>query len=253
MKPFLTSVFVAAVFGAVAGAALSSYMSSPAVAAYAQGKSSFAPGHQSTDPSAVGTWFGIARPCPATGDDADHAAFCQAICGLCPSTPGTLPPELPMIPTIHGDGTVTVNDSGSIAVFHTTAQGAWAADPDPSQPQLAGQTRYQASFMWLQGDGGDPGQFIGVARPRFVTYWNPDNPDNMIGYIQPHFFPIVGPGGLVDVLTSGLKGSLNVTNHYPVIDPLAQLPAGCTPFQNGGNCFGTFHFTIHRVKSNVPN
>jgi hypothetical protein len=253
MKPFLlSSVLVTAVLGAVAGAALSSYMSSPAVTAHAQGKSSFAPGHQSTGPSAVGTWFGVARPCPATGDDAGHAAFCQAICGLCPETPGTLPPEVPMMPTVHADGTVTVNDAGSIAVFHTTAQGAWAADPDPGQPQFAGKTRYQASFIWLQGDGGQPGQFIGVARPRFVTYWDPTNPDNMIGYIQPHFFPIT-TGGLVDVLTSGFKGSLDVTNHYPVIDPLAQLPSGCTPFQDGGNCFGTFHFTIHRVKANVPN
>jgi hypothetical protein len=253
-RSLLSSVLVTAVLGgAVAGVALSSYMNSPAVAAHAQGKSQFAPGHQSTDPSAVGTWFGIARPCPATGDDAGHAAFCQAICSNCPSTPGTLPPEVPMMPTVHADGTVTVNDAGSIAVFHTTAQGAWAADPDPSQPQFAGKTRYQASFIWLQGNGGQPGQFIGVARPRFVTYWDPENPDNMIGYIQPHFFPITGPTGLVDVLTSGFKGSLDVTNHYPVIDPLAQLPEGCTPFQDGGNCFGTFHFTIHRVKANVPN
>ena len=158
MKPFLlSSVLVAAVFGAVGGAAISSYLSSPAVVAHAQGKSQFAPGQQSADPSAVGTWFGVARPCPATGDDAGHAAFCQAICGACASTPGTLPPEVPMMPTIHGDGTVTVNDAGSIAVFHTTAQGAWAADPDPSQPQIGGRTRYQASFIWLQGDGGQPG------------------------------------------------------------------------------------------------
>ena len=156
-----------------------------------------------------------------------------------------------MMPTIHSDGTVTVNDAGSIAVFHTTAQGAWAADPDPSQPQCPGTARYQASFIWLQGDGGQPGQFIGVARPRFVTYWDPANPDNMIGYIQPHFFPIAGVGGLVNVLTSGFKGSLNVTNHYPALDPLARLPEGCTTFQDGGNCFGTFHFTIHRVKADV--
>ena len=112
MKPFLlSSVLVAAVFGAVGGAAISSYLSSPAVVAHAQGKSQFAPGQQSADPSAVGTWFGVARPCPATGDDAGHAAFCQAICGACASTPGTLPPEVPMMPTIHSDGTVTVNDA----------------------------------------------------------------------------------------------------------------------------------------------
>lgn len=244
MKRFLSlSVLVTTVLGAVV--------------AHAQGAREFAPGQQKKDqitgPSVVGTWFGIARPCPATGDDANHAAFCQAVCGTCASTPGTLPPELVMVSTIHADGTVTVNDAGSIPVFRTTAQGAWAADPDPSQTQVGGQTRYQATFIWLQGNGGQPGQFIGVARPRFVTFFDPGNPDNMIGYIQPHFFPIVGPGGLVDVLTSGSKGSLDVTNHYPTIDPLAQLPQGCTPFQNGGNCFGTFHFTIHRVKANVPN
>ena len=222
---------------------------------HAQGKSQFAPGHQSNDPSAIGTWFGVARPCPATGDDAGHAAFCQAICGLCPSTPNTLPSEVPMMPTVHADGTVTVNDAGSITIFHTTAQGAWAADPDPTQPQIAGRTRFQASFIWLQGDGGLPGfaKFVGVARPRFVTYFDPKNPDNMIGYIQPHFFPITDANGVVNVLPSGHKGSLDVTNHYPVIDPLAKLPPGCTPFQNGGNCFGTFHFTIHRVTANVPN
>jgi len=75
----------------------------------------------------------------------------------------------------------------------------------------------------------------------------------MIGYIQQHFFPITDANGVVNVLPSGHKGSLDLTNHYPVIDPLAKLPPGCTPFQNGGNCFGTFHFTIHRVTANVPN
>ena len=113
------------------------------------------------------------------------------------------------MPTLHADGTVIVSDAGSIPVFHTTAQGAWAADPDSTQPQVEGRTRYQASFIWMQGNGGSPGQFIGIARPRFVTYWDPGNPDNMIGYIQTHFFPIAGPGGLVDVLTSGFKGSLS--------------------------------------------
>ena len=155
-----------------------------------------------------------------------------------------------MMPTIHADGTVTVNDAGSTIVFHTTAQGSWAADPDKTQPQLAGKTRYQASFIWLQGDGQTPGHFLGVARPRFVTYFDPKNPDNMIGYIQPHFFQIVGAGGLVKTLPSGSKGSLDVTNHYPELDVLAPLPSGC---QNLKGCLGTYHFTIHRVKPNVPN
>jgi hypothetical protein len=205
-------------------------------------------GDMTAAPGVVGAWFGIARPCPATGDDAGHAAFCQAVCGTCLSTPGTMPPELPMMSTLHADGSVLANDAGAIAVFHSAAQGVWTADPDPAQPQFADKTRYQATFMWLQSNGGQPGQFIGLARHRFVTYWDPGNPDNMIGYIQPHFYPIVGGGGLVDVLPSGLKGTLDVTNHYPTIDPLGSLPAGCTPFQNGGNCFGTFHFTLHRMK-----
>lgn len=256
MKRFvLSSAVVTGLLCAIAGGVSLSFMDSPAILAHAQSKSQFAPGHQteSSGPTAVGSWFGIARPCPATGDDAGHAAFCQAVCGLCASTPGTLPPELPLMPTMHADGTMTVSDAGAIAVFHTTAQGAWAADPDPVQPQIEGTTRYQGTFVWMQGNGASPGNFIGVARPRFVTYWDPSNPDHMIGYIQPHFYPIVGAGLLVDVLTSGFKGSLNVTNHYPAIDPLAPLPPGCTPFQNGGNCFGTFHFTIHRVNANVPN
>ena len=211
-----------------------------------------APGEATPAPGVVGAWLGLARPCPATGDDAGHAAFCQAVCGTCQSTPGTMPPELVLMSTIHADGNITASDSGAIAVFHSPSLGEWTADPDPAEPQFAGKTRYQATFVWLQGNGGTPGQFIGLARPRLVTFWDPANPDNMIGYIQPHFFPIVGPGGLVDVLTSGLRGGLDVTNHFPALDPLAPLPAGCTPFQSGGNCFGTFHFTLHRIKSDVP-
>src|SRR5688572_20140484 len=216
----LSPILVTTIVAASAAAALSGYLRGPAVTVQAQGKTEFAPGQQPSQPAvgAVGTWFGVARACPATatGDDADHAAFCQAVCGDCLSTPGTMPPELPMLPTIHADGTMTVNDAGSIPVFRTTAQGAWAPDPDPSQVQLPNNTRYQGTYMWMQGNGGNPGQFIGVGRPRFVTFWDPANPDNMIGYIQPHFYPIVGPSGLVDVLSSGFKGALNVTNHYPV-------------------------------------
>jgi hypothetical protein len=254
-RPILSSL-LAVIVSSAAAVALFTDNSSPAAIVHADGDKGDRDKGDSARPSAVGTWFGVARPCPAApGDDADHAAFCEAVCGLCAFTPNTLPSEVPMMPTIHADGTVTVNDAGSIPVFHTTAQGAWAADPDPTQPQFPRKTRLQASFIWLQGDGGQPGasKFIGVARPRFVTYWDPKNPDNMIGYIQPHFFPITDANGIVNVLPSGYKGSLNVTNHYPALDLLAKLPQGCTPFQEGGNCFGTFHFTIHRVKANVPN
>jgi len=260
-RSLLSSGLATAILGAAAVALVTSGV--PSTTVQAQGKSQFAPGQQSTAPTAVGTWFGIARPCPATGDDADHEAFCQQICNNAPcKTPIGLPPEVPMMPTIHADGTVTVNDAASIPVFHTTAQGAWAADPT-GLPQQTGTTRLQASFIWLQGTGGSAwfahppyggtdAAFVGVARPRFVTYWDPKNPDNMIGYIQPHFFPIVGGDGLVTVEENGSKGGLNVTNHYstsPFGDPLAQLPAGC----DSPNCLGTYHFTIHRVKANVPN
>ena len=258
MRSLLSYARVAIVTVAVAGAAALTYVHSPAMSAD-EGKSEFAPGHQSSDPSAVGTWFGVARPCQVdlAGADAGHFDFCDKVCHLCPFIPGTLPPEVPMMPTIHGDGTVTVNDAGSIPVFHTTAQGAWAADPDPKQPQFAGKTRYQASFVWLQGSpdqvagGGVVRQFVGVARPRFVTYFDPKNPDNMIGYIQPYFFPIVGADGKVNVLAPPqMKGNLDVTNHYPALDFLAKLPSVCEPEVG---CLGTFHFTIHRVKPNVPN
>ena len=85
MKPLLlSSVFVTAILATAAGTAISSYITSSSVTVQAQGKSQFAPGHQSTGPNAVGTWFGVARPCPAAGDDAGHAAFCQAICGTVP-------------------------------------------------------------------------------------------------------------------------------------------------------------------------
>jgi hypothetical protein len=173
------------------------------------------------------------------------------VCASCASTPGTLPPEFVLMSTIHADGNIAASDSSAIAVFHSPSQGEWAADPDPTRVQFAGKTRYQATFVWLQGNGATPGNFIGLARQRLVAFWDPGNPDNMIGYVQPHFFPIVGSGGMVDVLPSSSRGALDVTNHYPVLDPLALLPPGCTPFQDGGNCFGTFHFTLHRIKSDV--
>jgi hypothetical protein len=254
-RSMLLSIFATSLLGALGGMMIFNHAN---VTVHAQGQSQFAPGQQSTAPSAVGNWFGIARPCPATGDDAGHAAFCQAVCGTCASIPGSLPSEVPMMPMIHADGTVTVNDAASTLVFHTTAQGVWAPDPDATQPQFAGKTRLQASFIWLQGDGQTPGHFVGVARPRFVTYWDPTNPDNMIGYIQPHFTPTNGgpptpfpySPNMYVVPSPNFKGNLDVTNHYPAFDFLAKLPSGC---QTDKGCLGTYHFAIHRVKANVPN
>ena len=212
-------------------------------------------------PSAVGNWFGIARPCPVTPGDEGHADFCTAICPTCTGG-GPLPPEVPMMPMIHGDGTVTVNDAASIKVFHTTAQGVWAPDPDPSSYQIHGRTRLQASFIWL--DGTPDHRFDGVVRPRFVTYWDPTNPDNMIGYIQPYFFPTNGwpfpppaPPGLpllgdhmLVIPAPNHRGNLDVTNHYPAVNFLGKLPKTCSP---DVGCLGTYHFTIARQKANVPN
>ncbi len=255
MRSRMLSV-LATVLMAVAALTLINHVSSPSVTVYAQGVSRSAPGH-SNDPSPVGAWFGVARPCPAdAGSDASHVAFCEQICGLCGSIPGTLPTEVPMMPSILGDGTVVVNDAGSIPVFHTTAQGSWAADPNDAI-QLPGHTRYQASFVWLQGSNDQvndqvtpPGvtrQFVGVARPRFVVFWDPSNPDAMLGYIQPYFFPIVGANGLVNVLPSNVAGPFE-GSHQPAIPFLNPLPEGC---QNNLGCLGTFHFTIHRIKPSV--
>jgi len=240
----------AAVAGVIVSAMLLA-LSAP-VTLHAQGKSRAAPGH-SEDLSPVGAWWGIARPCPANpASDPSHVALCQQICGLCPFVPGALPPEVPMMPSILGDGTVVVNDAGSIPVFHTTAQGSWAADPN-GDIQLPGKARYQASFVWLQGSPDQvagPGvvrQFVGVARPRFVVYWDENEPDQMFGFIQPYFFPIVGQNGLVNVLPADPANPFE-GNHFPALNFLQPLPPGCSP-ANG--CLGTFHFTIHRIKPSV--
>src|SRR5437899_349801 len=75
-------------------------------------------------PNVVGAWFGIARPCPANPatDSADHAAFCTAVCGLCPNS-GELPPEIPLTSTLIDDGTILEDDAGEIGLYHTTAHG----------------------------------------------------------------------------------------------------------------------------------
>lgn len=255
-RSVLFSVFSVAVLGALAGSAIYSRLADPVATVLAKG--------QPAPPSSpAGTWWGIARPCPASFADFDHAALCQQICGQCTAVTGALPPEVPMMPSILSDGNIVVNDSGSIAVFHTTAQGQWAADPDPYQPQIPGRVRYQASFVWLQGSpdklgkvNPDPNvpevnrQFGGVARPRLVMYFDPQNPDAMFGYIQPHFFSIVNPAtGLVNVLPASIAGAFEGT-HQTAINFLGPLPAGC---QLDKGCLGTYHFTIHRVKANVPN
>ena len=218
--------------------------------------------------SAVGSWFGIARPCPAdpVADSPTHAAFCQAVCGLCPSIPNTLPPEVPMMPIFVSDGTVTADDAGEIGRYHTTAHGHWVVSGGGDGiPDWQNLPRYKATFFWLGSSykqGGFPGDpastepygtccFNNSVRPRFVAYFDSTDPDRMIGFIQPY---ATAPGTFVDPATGlVIVNPLNpqdpkAGNHIPAApgDLLGgSLPAGC---QNNLGCLGTYHFIIRRIK-----
>jgi hypothetical protein len=194
------------------------------------------------DINPIGAWFGVARPCPANAatDSALHVAFCQSICGICPST-GLLPPEVPMMPTLLADGTVLADDAGELSLYHTTAHGKWAVSEDDGLPNRPGTTRFKATFLWL-GQTGPTNQLDNSVRPRFVTYFDSDDPDRMIGFIQPYFFPIAAGGIVIPAPpTDPLSG-----NHIPAVDPLGSLPAGC---QLDKGCLGTYHFVIRRIKA----
>jgi hypothetical protein len=218
-------------------------------------------------PSAVGAWFGIARPCPgdAAADSPTHLAFCQAVCGQCSSIPGTLPPEVPMMPTMLADGTVLADDAGEIGRYHTTAHGNWGVSNGDGLPDWQNLARFKATFFWLgsafgPAQGGFPGNpvstetygtccFSNSVRPRFVAYFDPADPDRMIGYIQPYYFPFVDTKtGNVSVAPFN-PADPKAGNHIPAAptDPLAgALPAGC---DNSKGCLGTYHFVIRRIKN----
>lgn len=213
----------------------------------------------------VGAWFGIARPCPASPetDSPEHAAFCQTVCGTCPSIPGALPPEVPMMPTLLGDGTVLADDAGEIGRYHTTAHGKWQTNTSTSTVQFAGKQRFEATFFWLQstpptsqpgsltdlvGQLGGTCCFSSSVRPRFVTFFDPRDPDRMLGFIQPYFFPFVDPEtGLVRVNPPSSSDTF-AGNHIPAtaVDPVGAALPPCSP-ANG--CLGTYHFVIRRIKA----
>jgi hypothetical protein len=244
-----------------------------AIAGFAEEKPEFFGVQPVAAPSAVGAWFGIARPCPAdpAGDSPVHAAFCQAICGTCGSIPGTLPPEVPMMPVFVSDGTVTADDAGEIGRYHTTAHGHWVASSGDGLPDWTSPTtgavlaRSKATFFWL-GSSFGPGAFNGspataepygtccfnnVVRPRFVAYFDPSNPNEMIGFIQPYAVPSFTSAstGLVTVVPYNGSNPLE-GNHIPVPqnDLIGNpLPAGC---QNNLGCLGTYHFVIRRIQPN---
>jgi hypothetical protein len=213
-------------------------------------------------PTPIGAWFGIARPCPANPitDSPEHADFCTSVCGACPrvtSGPFQLPAEVPMMPTLLADGTVLADDAGEIggppgasANYHTTAHGKWAVSEHDGLPDRPGAQRLKATFFWL----GSGAIFSNSVRPRFVTYFDPKDPDRMVGYIQPHAFlivdlsgnPVANPHfGLVNTNPFNPLDSL-AGNHIPTIDPLQPLPAGC---QLDKLCLGTYHFVIRRIKA----
>lgn len=219
---------------------------------------------EAQSPNPVGAWFGIARPCPAdpATDSPLHADFCKTVCGTCPSVPGALPPEVPMMPTLLADGTVIADDAGEIGRYHTTAHGKWSTNTDPSVVQIAGRQRFEATFFWLQsapppadagsltdivGRLGGTCCFVAGIKPRFVTYFDPADPDRMMGFIQPYAFPFVNPEtGLVQTNPPTADDPF-AGNHIPLkaVDPMATLPP-CSP-ANG--CLGTYHFVIRRIKA----
>jgi len=210
-------------------------------------------GEKKEAPTPIGAWFGIARPCPPPPGDtsASHAAFCTLVCGACPNVPGTLPPEVPMMPTLLADGTVLADDAGELQVYHTTAHGKWAESKDDGLPNLFGRQRFKAHFLWLGQNAFGSNKLDNAVKPRFVTYFDPEDPDRMIGYIQPHFYS-PGPtpfstNGIVNVRPAN-PADVFSGDHIPAVDPLAPLPTGCNTPATGGNCLGTYHFVIRRIK-----
>lgn len=195
----------------------------------------------------TGAWFGIARPCPANAvtDSPAHAAFCTAVCGTCASS-GLLPAEIVLMPTLFDDGTLLADDAGQIGVtgtasnYHTTAHGRWTDSENDGLVNRPGTDRIKGTYLYF----GTGGQFTNAVRTRFVTYFDPDDPDRMLGYIQPYMFAFA-IGGQVVVLPPNPSDPL-AGNHRPATDPLTPLPAGCT-VANG--CLGTYHFVIRRIRA----
>lgn len=149
-----------------------------------------------------------------------------------------------MMPTLLADGTVLADDAGELSVYHTTAHGKWMVSQNDGLVDRPGTQRFKATFYWL-GQTGPTGRLDNGVRPRFVTYFDPNDPDRMMGYIQPYFFPIAS-GGIVNVQPADPNNQFP-GNHIPVVDPLVEpLPEGC---QTSLGCLGTYHFIIRRIKA----
>jgi hypothetical protein len=207
---------------------------------------------QTTSPSPVGTWFGIARSCnspsrfPQPAGTIDQSICQEACVGACPKT--TFPiDEVTMIPMLFADGSVVATDHAALVDGHPIGQGRWEA---AGQTLIGGKLYYriQASFMWFQPrqpqdvNPSNPwSKFLGMAHPRFVMFLDPDNPDVVKGYLQPYLFSITDSYGIVN---------LQPGTPYPTPDPLMTLPQTCDPtVQSNPYCFGTFMFVIRRAQA----
>jgi hypothetical protein len=205
-------------------------------------------------PTPIGAWFGIARPCtpgnsrfpnpPGTVDQAVCHEACQG--GTC--LPSNFPVnEVTMIPTLLADGTVLADDFAELLDFHSTAHGKWEY---AGKAVINGREldKYQATFIWFQArnpDEVDPNNplsiFEGVVRPRFVTYFDPTNPDTMKGFIQPYIYTMTDKFGIVDLVPG---------TPFPTVDPVLPLPVECNSIAPVANprCLGTLTFVIRRIQ-----
>ena len=209
------------------------------------------------DPTPIGAWFGVARPCvyPAFGiplnpagtapvsDPAPDPTICT-IAGA--SAPNAFPVvQVTMIPTLLADGTVLADDFAELLDHHTTAHGKWESQ---GKVNVDGKwlDKYQATFVWFAGNqtqGGNPA-FTGSIRPRFVTFFDKDKPDEMRGYIQPYLYRYTtsSPDGTGAVV-------FDSTGKFPVPNPADPLPEKCDPTNLNVPvpCLGTLHFYIRRI------
>jgi hypothetical protein len=201
----------------------------------------------------VGVWWGIARSCTSPSrfpqpPNTVNQSICRDACGgsVCPVT--TFPiDEVAMMPEFFADGNMVATDHATLVDGHPIGQGRW----EPAGTAVIdGKTyqKYQASFLWFQPrqpqevDPRNPWSiFGGMAHPRFMMYFDPANPNEMIGWLQPFLFSMTDRYGIV---------TLQPNTPYASPDPTQPLPAACDPTkQTNPYCFGTFMFVVRRVQA----
>jgi hypothetical protein len=236
------------------------------LSASAQSKKNKPPAPPGWDqPNPIGAWFGIARPCtpppfpPAEGqpppvpfengapvdDFLPDETICDLACDGEACAPNAFPLlQVTMIPTLLADGTVLADDFGELFDNHTTAHGKWEYG---GRVLVDGKylEKYQATFIWFKANQVEDERgiiFGGSIRPRFVTFFDRDNPDFMRGYIQPFSYDYTEDDGTIGRVNLG-------GGPFPDPNPADPLPEGCTFSSNprGPHCLGTLHFNIQRI------